>query len=202
MLNALFYQKNPFLTQISKRSIHTDLHHPPLHLAQFFSLESLKISSAYSKTSLGLKMEKFFQTIGVFVGAVFQGRTCRFISDFANSEHKHKHKHKRKNLLKISAAWPSFTLNTTWLQPCLQHFTVQTTCLSFNILASWCLLNGNYAVPYKYIIKQCLVNDNTHFFSYYVAGLFRKPVLNKERLQTRFTIFLALHWLVCESFTL
>ena len=63
MLNALFYQKNPFLTQISKRSTHTDLHHPPLHLAQFFSLESLKMSSAYSKTSLGLKMEKFFQTI-------------------------------------------------------------------------------------------------------------------------------------------
>ena len=62
MLNALFYQKNPFLTQISKRSTHTDLHHPPLHLAQFFSLESLKISSAYSKTSLGLKMDKFFQT--------------------------------------------------------------------------------------------------------------------------------------------
>ena len=62
MLNALFYQKNPFLTQISKRSTHTDLHHPPLHLAQFFSLESLKISSAYSKTSLGLKMEKIFQT--------------------------------------------------------------------------------------------------------------------------------------------
>ena len=62
MLNALFLPKNPFLTQISKRSTHTDLHHPPLHLAQFFSLESLKISSAYSKTSLGLKMEKFFQT--------------------------------------------------------------------------------------------------------------------------------------------
>ena len=53
-----FYQKNPFLTQISKRSTHTDLHHPPLHLAQFFSLESLKISSAYSKTSLGFKMGK------------------------------------------------------------------------------------------------------------------------------------------------
>ena len=58
-----FTQKIPFKTQISKRSTHTDLHHPPLHLAQFFSLESLKISSAYSKTSLGLKMEKFFQTI-------------------------------------------------------------------------------------------------------------------------------------------
>ena len=55
-------KKNPFLTQISKRSTHTDLHHPPLHLAQFFSLESLKISSAYSKTSLELKMEKFLQT--------------------------------------------------------------------------------------------------------------------------------------------
>ena len=65
-----FYQKNPFLTQISKRSTHTDLHHPPLHLAQFFSLESLKISSAYSKTSLGLKMEKFFQT------TTFHSRLC------------------------------------------------------------------------------------------------------------------------------
>ena len=64
MLNALFYQKS-FLTQISKRSIPTDLHHPDLHLAQFFSLESLKIFSAYAKTSLGLKMEKFLQTIKV-----------------------------------------------------------------------------------------------------------------------------------------
>ena len=62
-----FTKKIPFLTQISKRSTHTDLHHPPLHLAQFFSLESLKISSAYSKTSLGLKMEKFFQTNWVTV---------------------------------------------------------------------------------------------------------------------------------------
>ena len=62
MLNALFTKKIPFKTQISKRSTHTDLHHPPLHLAQFFSLESPKISSAYSKTSIGLKMEKFFQT--------------------------------------------------------------------------------------------------------------------------------------------
>ena len=53
-----FTKKIPFRNQISKRSTHTDLHHPPLHLAQFFSLESLKISSAYSKTSLGLKMEK------------------------------------------------------------------------------------------------------------------------------------------------
>ena len=99
-------------------------------------------------------------------------------SDFAYSEHKHKHKHKRKSLFKISAAWPSFTLNTTWLQPCLQHFTVQTTCLSFNIIASWCLLNENCAIPYEYLIKQCLVIDNTHFFSYYIALLFRKPVLN------------------------
>ena len=63
MLNALFLPKHTFLTQISKRSTHTDLHHPPLHLAQLFSLESLKISSAYSKTSLRLKMEKFLQTI-------------------------------------------------------------------------------------------------------------------------------------------
>ena len=57
-----FLPKNPFLTQISKRSTPTDLHHPDLHLAQFFSLESLKIFSAYAKTSLGLKMEKFLQT--------------------------------------------------------------------------------------------------------------------------------------------
>ena len=63
MLNALFYPKNPFLTLMSKRSTHTDLHHPPLHLAQFFSLELLKISSAYSKTSSEPKMEKLFQTI-------------------------------------------------------------------------------------------------------------------------------------------
>ena len=53
-----FTPKNPFLTQISKRSTPTDLHHPPLHLTQFFSLESLKISSAYPKTSLRLKTEK------------------------------------------------------------------------------------------------------------------------------------------------
>ena len=63
MLNAHFYQKTLFLTQISKRSTPTDLHHPDLHLAQFFSLESLKTSSAYAKTSLGPKMEKFLQTI-------------------------------------------------------------------------------------------------------------------------------------------
>ena len=113
----------------------------------------------------------------------------KYISDFANSEHKHKHK--RKSLFKISAAWPSFTLNTTWLQPCLQHFTVQTTCLSFNILASWCLLNENYAIPYEYIIKQCLVNDNSHFFSYYVAGLFRKPVLIRSvcKRDSQFSLF-------------
>ena len=59
------FTKNIFLTQISKRSTPTDLHHPDLHLAQFFSLESLKISSAYAKTSLGLKMEKFPQTIQI-----------------------------------------------------------------------------------------------------------------------------------------
>ena len=64
MLNAHFYLKTLFLTQISKRSTPTDLHHPDLHLAQFFSLESLKTSSAYAKTSLGPKMEKFLQTIG------------------------------------------------------------------------------------------------------------------------------------------
>ena len=62
MLNAHFYQKTLFLTQISKRSTSTDLHHPDLHLAQFFSLETLKTSSAYAKTSLGPKMEKFLQT--------------------------------------------------------------------------------------------------------------------------------------------
>ena len=48
----LFTQKNPFLTQISKRSTPTDLHHP-----------DLKIFSAYAKRSLGLKMEKILQTI-------------------------------------------------------------------------------------------------------------------------------------------
>ena len=67
MLNAHFYQKSLFLTQISKRSTPTDLHHPDLHLAQFFSLESLKTSSAYAKTSLGPKMEKFLQTNWVSV---------------------------------------------------------------------------------------------------------------------------------------
>ena len=46
------------------------------------------------------------------------------------------------------------------------------------VLASWYLLNENYTIPYEYIIKQRLVIDNTHFFSYYVAWLFRKPVLN------------------------
>ena len=72
-----FLPKNPFLTQISKRSTHTDLHHPPLHLAQFFSLESLKISSAYSKTSLGLKIEKFFQTN---IGSVMFGATFKMVT--------------------------------------------------------------------------------------------------------------------------
>ena len=48
-----------FLTQISKCSTPTDLHHPDLHLAQFFSLESYKISYAYATKSLGLKMGKF-----------------------------------------------------------------------------------------------------------------------------------------------
>ena len=58
-------KKNPFITRNSKGSAPTDLHHPDLHLAQFFSLESLKIFSAYAKTSLGLKMEKkkILQTI-------------------------------------------------------------------------------------------------------------------------------------------
>ena len=62
MLNAHFYQKTLFLTQISKRSTPTALHNPDSHVAQFFSLESLKTSSAYAKTSLGPKMEKFLQT--------------------------------------------------------------------------------------------------------------------------------------------
>ena len=53
-----FLPKKSFLTQISKRSTPTDLHHPDLHLAQFLSLESLKIFSAYAKTSLGLKNGK------------------------------------------------------------------------------------------------------------------------------------------------
>ena len=66
MINALFYPKNLFLTQISKRSTPIDLHHPDLHLAHIFGLESLKISSAYAKTSLGLKMEKFLPTNNVF----------------------------------------------------------------------------------------------------------------------------------------
>ena len=82
MLNAFFYQNNPFfLTQISKRSTPTDLHHPDLHLAQFFCLESLKIFSAYAKTSLGLKMEKFLQTISSWkVAAIpFILRWGRFI---------------------------------------------------------------------------------------------------------------------------
>ena len=51
-------KKNHVLTQISKRSTPTDLHHPGLHLTQIYSLEPLKISSGYAKTSLGLKMEK------------------------------------------------------------------------------------------------------------------------------------------------
>ena len=57
MLNAHFYQKS-FLPQISKRSTPTDMHHLDLHLAQFFSLESLKASSAYNKLNLGPKMGK------------------------------------------------------------------------------------------------------------------------------------------------
>ena len=55
-------KKRSPLTKISKRSTPPDLHHPGLHLAQFFSLESLKIFPAYAKTSLGLKMETFLQT--------------------------------------------------------------------------------------------------------------------------------------------
>ena len=58
-----FLPKNPFLTQISKRSTPTDLDHPDLHLAQFFSLESREMCSAYAKTSLGLKIGNFFRTI-------------------------------------------------------------------------------------------------------------------------------------------
>ena len=57
MLYALFLTKKSLFSQISERSTPTDLHYPDLHLAQFFSLESHKISSAYAKTSLGLKCE-------------------------------------------------------------------------------------------------------------------------------------------------
>ena len=64
----IFTKKTLFLTQISKRSTPTDLHRPDLHLAQFFSLESLKTSSAYPKTSLGPKMEKFLQTNAQYLG--------------------------------------------------------------------------------------------------------------------------------------
>ena len=46
------FTKKYLLTQISKRSTPTDLYHPDLHLAQFFSLELLKTLSAYAKTSL------------------------------------------------------------------------------------------------------------------------------------------------------
>ena len=62
MLNAHFYPPKYFLTQISKRSTPADLHHPDLHLAPFFSLESLITSSAYAKASSGPKIEKFLQT--------------------------------------------------------------------------------------------------------------------------------------------
>ena len=66
MLNAhLKKKKTLFLTQISKRSTPTDLHHPDLHVAQFFSLESQKTSSAYAKISLGPKMEKFLQNTNI-----------------------------------------------------------------------------------------------------------------------------------------
>ena len=58
MLNVLFI-KNPNL----KGSTPTDLHHPDLHLTQFFSLESHKISSAFAETSLGLRMGQIFLTI-------------------------------------------------------------------------------------------------------------------------------------------
>ena len=90
MLNALFYLKNPFLTLISKRSTPTDLHHPDLHLAQFFSLESLIIFSAYAKTSLGLKIEKFLQTMwflfGVTPGVDFYSRHFGAINQLQNGE--------------------------------------------------------------------------------------------------------------------
>ena len=106
--------------------------------------------------------------------------TCTYWrnSDFANSEHKHKHKHKRKSLFKISAAWPSFTLNTTWLQPMPSAFHGANNVLIIQYISIMISLNENCAIPYEYIIKQCLVIDNTHFFSYYVAWLFRKLVLN------------------------
>ena len=52
-----FFIKNPFFFNPNLKTLntYTDLHHPDLHSAQFFSLESHKISSAYTKTSLGLK---------------------------------------------------------------------------------------------------------------------------------------------------
>ena len=46
---------NPNLKTLNKL---TDLHHPDLHLAQIFSIESLKISFTYAKANLGVKMEK------------------------------------------------------------------------------------------------------------------------------------------------
>ena len=75
------FTKNIFLTQISKRSTPTYLHHPDLHWAQFFSLESLKTSSAYAKTSSGPKMENFLQTINV----KFKFTKTVFFHDFKNA---------------------------------------------------------------------------------------------------------------------
>ena len=43
-----FKPPNPILIQISKRSTPTDLHHADLHLAQFCSLQTQKISSCVS----------------------------------------------------------------------------------------------------------------------------------------------------------
>ena len=63
MLNALFAQKKSFFNPNLKTLNTYRLVSLELHLAQFFSLESLTIFSAYAKTSLGLKMEKFLQTI-------------------------------------------------------------------------------------------------------------------------------------------
>ena len=53
VMNDLF---NPFFNSISKCSTITSSHHPRLYSAQFFILETRKISSAYAKTTQGLKM--------------------------------------------------------------------------------------------------------------------------------------------------
>ena len=89
-----FFTKKSFLTLISKSSTPTDLHHPDLHLAQFFSLESLKIFSAYAKTSLGVKMEKILQT--------------KIFNDRLNSSYLY-------SPLKTNVKWPQSLMNRSCL---------------------------------------------------------------------------------------